>query len=252
MLFVAQSNLLLGGYPLVCSGYIKVGSNLKQPHMKIDDLKRRINELITLADTTLSHRFEDSYGYYVQVEEYQELRSSCLSFISNTFGEKHPFYKEFISNINSATPHDTQQARGILKAIKQEIDGGWIFSVKGIVSAEIFSDFLEMAKHLLTESYKDAAAVMIGSVLEEHLRQLCKKNTIEIEVLKSGKLVPKKADLLNNELYTGSIYNVLDQKAVTAWLDLRNKAAHGNYTEYSKEQVELMYDGVNNFIARTT
>jgi len=102
--------------------------------------------------------------------------------------------------------------RGILKAVKQEIDGGWIFTVKGIVSSEIFSDFLEMAEHLLNEGYKDAAAVMIGSVLEEHLRQLCNTNSIEVAILKGGKLIPKKADLLNSDLASKNIYNLLDQK----------------------------------------
>ena len=34
---------------------------------------------------------------------------------------------------------------------------------------------LEMAEHLLAADYKDAAAVLGGGVLEEHLRQLCKK-----------------------------------------------------------------------------
>ncbi|WP_300978710.1 hypothetical protein [Flavobacterium sp.] len=219
--------------------------------MKIDSLKIRVNELISLADKTLNNQWEDSYGYYVKVEEYIELRSACLSFIKSTFGDSHPFYKEFNSQINSATPHYVQQARGILKAIKQEIDGGWIFSVKGIVSAEIFSDFMEMAEHLLSEGYKDATAVMIGSVLEEHLRQLCKKNSIDVEISKGEKLIPKRADSLNNELCSAGIYNMLDQKTVTSWLDLRNKAAHGKYTEYSKEQVDLMYQGVNNFISRT-
>jgi hypothetical protein len=108
-----------------------------------------------------------------------------------------------------------------------------------------------MAEHLLSEGYKDATAVMIGSVLEEHLRQLCKKNSIDVEITKSAKLVPKKADTLNNELGSAGIYNMLDQKTITSWLDLRNKAAHGKYTEYTKEQVDLMYQGVNNFISRT-
>ena len=38
--------------------------------------------------------------------------------------------------------------------------------------AELFADFLEMADYLLSEGYKDPAAVLGGSMLEEHLRQL--------------------------------------------------------------------------------
>jgi len=47
-----------------------------------------------------------------------------------------------------------------------------------------------------------------------------------------------------------SVYNKLDQKNVTAWLDLRNKAAHGKYDEYTKEHVELLMQGVLNFFTR--
>lgn len=124
--------------------------------------------------------------------------------------------------------------------------------MKDLVTAEIFSDFLEMAKYLLDENYKDASAVMIGSVLEEHLRQLSIRNGIPAEVLKDNKKVAKKADTLNSEIASKNVYNKLEQKNVTAWLDLRNKAAHGKYSEYSKQQVEIMYLGVLDFISRNS
>ncbi|MGJ8715769.1 MAG: hypothetical protein ACSHXG_11745 [Maribacter stanieri] len=108
-----------------------------------------------------------------------------------------------------------------------------------------------MSKHLLEKKYKDSAAVMIGSVLEEHLRQLCSKNSVAITFEKNEKLIPKKANLLNADLVKTEAYGVLEQKNVTAWLDLRNRAAHGKYEEYSIEQVDLMYLGVLNFIMTT-
>lgn len=54
---------------------------------------------------------------------------------------------------------------------------------------------------------------------------------------------------MNDEL--GKItYSLFDQKNVTAWLDLRNNAAHGKYTEYSSEQVNLLIEGIRDFIKR--
>jgi len=35
---------------------------------------------------------------------------------------------------------------------------------------------------------------------------------------------------------------------VTAWLDLRNKAAHAEYIEYNKEQVALFLQGLQLFV----
>lgn len=210
----------------------------------------RVNQLITLADKTLSTtKHPQGMGLSsVNGELFNELRTSSLSFIKNLYGSEHPYFLDFNDRVQQSRPSQTEYARGILKAIKNEIDGGWLVTMKGLISAEIFSDFLEMADHLLKEGYKDPASVMIGSVLEEHLRQLCIKNGIPTDDPKNGR--PKKADLLNSELGNASIYNKLDQKNVTAWLDLRNKAAHGKYGEYNQQQVEFMLQAVTEFMTR--
>ncbi len=218
--------------------------------MKLEDLNKRINELITLADQVMGTQRSTDWGSVVSSEKFYHFRTATLSFLRNVFGTDHPFYSEFDSKVKEANPYDTEEGRGILHAVRQEIEGGWLVSVKGIISSEIFSDFLEMAKYLLDEGYKDAAAVMIGGALEEHLRQLCIRNSISTDVIKDGKPVPKKADLLNAELAKVQVYNKLDQKNVTAWLDLRNKAAHGKYSDYTKEQVNSMYNSVIDFISR--
>lgn len=214
----------------------------------------RVEALISLADRTLATaKYPQSIGIAtVDRELFNELRTSSLSFIKNLYGDNYIYYKDFDKYLLRSEPSETERARGILKAIKSEIDNGWLTSMKGLISAEIFSDFLEMAEHLLSEKYKDPAAVMIGSVLEEHLRQLCAKNGIATSEIKNGKSVAKKADLLNAELSGQSIYNKLDQKNVTAWLDLRNKAAHGNYAEYNQSQVEHMLQAVTEFMARNS
>ncbi len=135
---------------------------------------------------------------------------------------------------------------GILRALRADYAAGYLASVEELIHADVFSDFIEMAEHLLTQGYKDPSAVLIGSVLEEHLRKLCLKNSLPVSVGSSH----KKADTLNADLTGASVYSKLDQKSITAWLDLRNKAAHGKYAEYTKDQVQLMLDGVRNFMVR--
>lgn len=219
--------------------------------MDLTKLKIRIDELISLADKVISTaRYTQYDGDLVNNELFQEFRSSTLSFLERTFSKNHIFYIEFEKKVKDVYQSESEEGRGILKAVKSEIEGDWIFTTKGLVSAEIFSDFLEMAEYLLEKGFKDAAAVMIGSVLEEHLRQLCHKKEISVEIIKDTKSSPKKADLLNSELAASELYNKLDQKSITTWLDLRNKAAHGIYDQYTKEQVELMLQGVINFISR--
>lgn len=177
-------------------------------------------------------------------------RAAVLSFIERQYGRDHTHYIEFSKAVSGHHENHIASGLAILSAIRGEISGGWLVSVKSLIAAEIFSDFLEMASHLLSAGYKDAAAVMIGSVLEEHLRQLAMSAGISVERETDGLPVPKKADLLNADLTKAEVYTKLDQKAVTAWLDIRNKAAHGKYSEYEKPQVELMHQGVVEFMSR--
>jgi hypothetical protein len=104
-----------------------------------------------------------------------------------------------------------------------------------------------MADHLLHEGYKDPSAVLAGGVLEEHLRQLCAKYTI---LVTDGSGHPRKADALNADLAKAAAYSKLDQKNVTAWLGLRNDAAHGKYGAYKADQVGLLIQSVRDFITR--
>ena len=116
----------------------------------------------------------------------------------------------------------------------------------------MFSDYLEMAEYLLNEGYKDAAAVLIGSTLEVHLRELCISNNIDIETTNNkGKIIPKKADEMNSDLAKSKVYSASYKKHVTAWLGIRNSAAHGKYSEYTKEEISLMLQGIRQFILTT-
>ena len=217
--------------------------------MNKDYLKDRIDFLLNQGQKVLqTRRYYEMFGDAVNSGLQMGFRTASLSFISNLFGENHPYYKNFNNQVEGDGADKTENGINILLAIKSEIENGWLISLKQLVSSEIFSDFLDMSKHLLDHKYKDPAAVMIGSTLEEHLRLLCKKNSVSTEFEKSGNLIPKKANLLNAELVKVNAYGVLESKNVTAWLDLRNRAAHGKYDEYTIEQVNLMYQGVLNFI----
>lgn len=161
-----------------------------------------------------------------------------------------PQNSTFANEIEFLNRHDYVElwrARAALTALREAYASSTFSSITELIHADVFSDFLEMADHLIEQSYKDPAAVIAGSVLEEHLRKLCDKNGVDV---KKSDGSPKKADSLNSELASAIVYSKLDQKNVTAWLDLRNKAAHGKYTEYTKDQVALLIQSIRDFITR--
>ena len=208
--------------------------------MKLADIIQRADELIKQGTELLQTQqySEASHAKYVNEGSFRSVRAAMLSFLVSTFGKEHPYYEDIIERSTVGYSSDLENAIGVMRAARNEIAGGWLTQTKTIAAAEIFGDFIEMAEYLLSEGYKDASAVIIGSVLEEQLRQLCTASGIDIELSSSsGKMIPKKADVMNADLAKKAIYGKLEQKCVTAWLDLRNAAAHGKYTLYNEEQV---------------
>lgn len=134
--------------------------------------------------------------------------------------------------------------QGVIKAVQHEIEMGLLAEFRGLVQADIFADFLEMSEHLLDEHYKDASAVIIGSVLEDSLRKLAEANGIAT-LQPSGK--PLTIDPLNVECVKAGVYDKLIQKQITSWGDLRNRAAHGKFDEYDVDQVKMMLLFVQKF-----
>ena len=136
---------------------------------------------------------------------------------------------------------------GVLKSLRSDFANNRLLTLEQLVIADAFEDFLEMADHLLDSSFKDPAAVLAGSVLEQHLRVLCGNRSIPVSK-PSGR--PEPASTLNQELAKAQTYGKSEQKSVTAWLGIRNDAAHGHYSSYDNKQVKLLIDGVRNCMLR--
>ena len=215
-----------------------------------ENLLKRIDHVISLGDTTQETSRASDFGNIVDYGLMRMFVASGKSLLLSTVGKKHPYYEEFHYTTDDNVEMSVKAGIYIIESLRYEVENGWLNNLKGIVSAEIFTDFLEMAEHLLEKDYKDQAAVIIGSVLEEHLRQLCMKKHIPISSLKKDKLIPLNANTLNTELAKIGAINSFDLKSITAQLDIRNDAAHGHWIKYDKNQVQMMHDYVLNFLSR--
>ncbi len=120
--------------------------------------------------------------------------------------------------------------KGILLAAREDFVIGLIEDPRIFFSAEVFVDFLHQAEYLLSQDFKDPAAVIAGSVLEDGLRKLC--DLRELEYGERDTINP-----LNDNLYRSQAYNKLWHEEVKAKAVVRNEAAHGHYNAYKKEDV---------------
>lgn len=118
------------------------------------------------------------------------------------------------------------------------------FEEKVLIEAEVFRDLLEHAEVLQIAGYKDAAAVLAGRVLEKQLCSMCLNRGIST-LKPNGK--HKMMNDMNDELANAGAYNALKKKQVTAWADLRSKAAHGNVIEYMSNDFDAVLRDVSDF-----
>jgi len=126
--------------------------------------------------------------------------------------------------------------------VLEDIDQGFIETVRQLIAAELFSDFFEQAEHLLESGYKAPAASLAGAVMENGLRSIAHRNGIQVR---------EKEDLstLNKKLADKEVYGRLVQRKVQVWTDVRNLADHGRFDEFSEEDVRDLIKGAQSLLA---
>ena len=134
---------------------------------------------------------------------------------------------------------------GTLKSLREDYANDFLSGSNEMVDAELFTDILEQAGYLFSQSYFRASAVVAGVALESHLRKLAEKNSIPITT-DDGKYI--KADSLNGDLLKNKIIDKTMHKSVTGWLGLRNDAAHPDSKEIKEGLIEPMIAGIKVFI----
>jgi len=124
------------------------------------------------------------------------------------------------------------RGKGVLVAAHQDYVDGYLSSLRKLVHADLFDDFLDMATHLAETGFWTQAVVTAGSTLEERLRQLGPKHSVTVH---------RKAATMNEELRKAQVYSQAEWRQVQAWLDLRNgSGGHTTTTETTVERIREM------------
>lgn len=208
-------------------------------------IQKRLVELTAKADaiskTRTSIDFRGKTIYSVSRSEVTGWSTSVLSLLQRTFSENGSHFQNFQKEYKAFNGYESEFKTlvAILTAAKEDFEGGYLFSIAGLAKAEVLSDALEQARLFLKSGFKDAACVVIGVALETTLKEISRRHSMPIAKLEDMNIALRKAD----------IYNVTKQKQVTAWIDLRNKGAHGAWDIYSAADIHDMHTGVERFIA---
>ena len=214
-----------------------------------EKIEARYQELFREGKAII-RRHKDKEGRWLSWpsdEVFSEWCTSVKNLIEKACGKDSSHYRQIEDlydnrNIKVGLRDIFLPCMGIIRAAHKDLKAGLLEDTKALITAEVFSDFVEQAEYLLEEGYSLPSAVLVRAVLEDGLRTLCKKN---------GILLPDrpKLDWMNTELTKAGVYNKNMQKQVTAWAGIGNSAAHGKTDEFTDIDVKNMINGVISFNA---
>jgi len=171
-------------------------------------------------------------------------RTRSLTALRTYLPDRHHSFVEFDEQTKHGDRSEVEHGVGILRGLAADARDGFLFTrVSNLIAAEVFSDFLEMAQHLVAKDHFHAAASLTGAVLEDLLRRLADAN--KIKYTKRDGL-----DSLNVALAKAGIYNMVDKRRIDVWRQVRNDADHGNWDKVRPDDVRDMLKHVTDFVAR--
>ena len=153
-----------------------------------------------------------------------------------------------------ATPSGVQFGVSFLKAVHDDLRDGFFERLTQEIETQIIVDHLTQAEFLSADDSPERAgyvmsAVLAGCHLERHLRQLS-ATLAPPEPTEAPSGAPLSMGMLIDALKRRAAINEVTAKQLRAWAAIRNSAAHGNFDEFSKEQVRVMIAGVKHFLQR--
>ena len=208
---------------------------------------RRFKELSAKAEAILAAKVVDFVNnegrqyFKVPSDMYKEWATNVLNLLHRTFGESSVHYKNLAEHYEKFEGWLTNfnDSYGIFRAAREDYEGGYLFNIRTLAKAEVLSDAIDQAKELLASGYKDPACILARVALESALKDLASRHGVG-----EGKL-----DRMNADLTKAGAYNMAKQKQITAWAEIGNKAAHGEWSHYTTQDAAAMVAGVESLVA---
>lgn len=179
---------------------------------------------------------------YVYDGEWRKWATSAQNLLLVVFGERSPYYKNFVKQCNSCDGRDysIESIYGVFSSAKDDFCDGHVFDVELRISGEVFGDFVALARRSLSEGYKDVAAVLACAALEDALKRYASVNNID----SSSKTMQEIVNSLKSAgLVSGAQKTILD-----AMPRVRNLAMHADWAKLSEPDVNSVIGFVEQFL----
>lgn len=221
-----------------------------------DEALEQIDMVFRYRDSVVVHS-ESSSGEKqstVPQSEWGVIATMCISCCERLVGSSSVYFEQMRAAQAPNRPGGFGPLLSVLRALRHDIDAGYLDTLTESVRAEYSGDMLSYADTLLAEKRDGpvtAAAVLAGGVLEEHVRNLCAKQGISTERPNNrGDSERLKVSAMTAELKRAGIYGNVDDGNVLTWYRIRSHAAHAEYDKYTADDVRLMIAGLRSFIVK--
>ena len=149
-------------------------------------IRNRALALIEKGNKVLSTHRPNSPGVIgfatLSTQEYANWRSQSLAFLTELLGPEHVYTNSFETRTEkSGYRGSTRAGIGILGAVLEDIEQGFLDTMRQLITAEVFTDLLDQAAHLLETGYKAPAASLGGAILEDGLRRIAVSGGVDVK-----------------------------------------------------------------------
>jgi hypothetical protein len=185
-----------------------------------------------------------------------EAANLALSVLHDTVGGSHPLMSAIRDALSKA---DYFRAVAAARAVITFHDGGGLTSPRLAIAHELAGDVLEIAQQQVQRAeaategeikklHLGIAAFLAGAALEDGLRRLCDAHGLGYDTQRTS--LAKLQTVLYQPASSIAVITASDNKQITAWGDVSNKADHGKLSELTHSEVLAMVIGVRGFLDR--
>ncbi len=180
------------------------------------------------------------------IPRYQSWLSSVANLLHNITSPKSYFAKEcdqlmsdegFKHGVPSTI---VLKMYGLLKAANTEWEHGLLRNIKYVIMAATFDDFLDHAAFYHKGNKKTEASVLASTVLEDTVKKIANKNSIETSGLSLEPLI--------NELVKVDVFTLVKGKRVKSYAGVRNHALHAEWDKFDVKDVGELIKGTRELV----
>jgi uncharacterized protein YutE (UPF0331/DUF86 family) len=221
---------------------VKMNTNMN------DRIVAEVDELVAIAEKLSQDASQsDSSLGHERIEELSTIASRGGQLILRLYGQDSQYQINFQKVLKTnyfTTMHRSyfnhiSELLGILRGVQHDIKSGMLSDFRQLLQAEIFADFIALAKEVLDDN-KDVAVVLACAALEDALKRVAIKENLNVDDKDMSDII--------NALKTKGVIKGAQVPIVQSYVKLRNKAFHAEWDKIDKESVSSVIGFTEQFI----